>query len=156
MPVSELPQDSIFGLRRELQPDEIPIAVDAFRQAFLDDDRFVVTYATTSFSIKIAGGPVNKQLTALVVVRYGSAYIGWLADQIAAEGLPPELATSYTSDITAITGATPHPTRSGSWAKPVEASVLVPALGSIRERTRRLADDVYEALEAAVDDMPKG
>ena len=133
---------------RELSKSSDPAAVDVARRLYEDfsqDSRFQIDWGSGSYQLKLRD-PTNPsyRFTMLVVQRYGTAYVGWLSDQLPKCGLPAEWGYDYFRDTAALLGVGIK-SKDGSWEGTSQLSTIGKHYADFKSLIVRFADQVCSA-----------
>jgi len=123
-------------------------AIDCAKRLYEDfsqDSRFQVDWGTGSYQLKLRD-PANPsyRFTMLVVQRYGTAYVGWLAEQLQTRGLPTEWAYDYFRDTARLLGIGVKP-KDSTWERSGSLSTVGKHYADFKALIERFADQVCNA-----------
>ena len=141
---STLSREEFFeDLKRSDAATETVEVAQMLLDTFQDDEHFFVDWKSSSFVIKMRdpGNPLFF-FTILVVYRSGTAYIGWLVEQLRKAQLPSEIGERYVEQMIRLAGCKPHPTTSFGWDKNPPLSRFAPSFDKLCAHIREFGDAV--------------
>jgi hypothetical protein len=136
---------------QELSKSSDPAAVDLARRLYEDfsqDSRFQIDWGSGSYQLKLRD-PANPsyRFTMLVVQRFGTAYVGWLPEQLPKCGMPADWGYDYFRDTASLLGMGVKP-KDGTWERSGQLSTIGKHYSDFKALIERFADQVCSARTA--------
>ena len=141
---SKLSREEFFeDLKRSDAASETVEVAQRLLDTFQDDEHFFVDWKSGSFVIKMRD-PDNRSFffTMLVVYRSGTAYIGWLPEQLQKAQFPLEIGERYMKQMIELAGCEPHPTIPFAWDKNPPLSRFALSFDTLCAHIREFGDAV--------------
>lgn len=145
------------GARRTLTQDEffselsqsgaategVEVARRLFER-FDGDDRFLIDFKSSSYSLKLRDPIEAAQLfTVLVVQCNGKAYVDWLQDQLPRAGVPVEVGVRLVTETAKLLGHGLNEKYKTSWDRPIELTTIAMHYDGFVALIDQFAAEVY-------------